>query len=204
MLISKIEQQAKVKDRYSVFVDGKFTFGISELGLINSGLKVGQELSGAELENLKNEAKLDKLYNQVLALIVRRPRSQWEIENYLKQKGVEEDTAQELVRQLEDKGYIDDLDFARRWVSNRRLLKNISRRKLEVELRQKRVGDVVIKQAMSEDQTSELEVLKQEIEAKRRQSRYKDDQKLMQYLARQGYGYGDIKQALTDLSDGAR
>ncbi len=84
MKVTKIEQQAKTKGRYSVFIDDKFAFGISELGLINVGLKIGQELSEDEVEQLKNEAKLDKLFNQVLALIMRRPRSQWEIENYLK------------------------------------------------------------------------------------------------------------------------
>lgn len=203
MHISKIEQQVKTKDRYSVFVDGKFSFGVSELGLINLGLKVGQELSGEELEKLKDDAKSDKIFNQVLALIMRRPRSRWEIENYLKQKKVDQDTAAGVINQLTDKGYINDLDFAKRWVDNRRLLKNISKRKLELELRQKRVDDSVIKQVLSEDETSELEVLKQEIIKKSQQTRYKDETKLMQYLARQGYGYGDIKQVLSDLSDGA-
>jgi regulatory protein len=203
MIISKIEQQVKTKDRYSVFVDGKFSFGISELGLINSGLKVGQELSAEELEGLKVDAKSDKIFNQVLALIMRRPRSQWEIENYLKQKGIDQDMASGVISRLTDKGYIDDLDFARRWVDNRRLLKNISKRKLELELRQKRVDGDIVKRVMGEDKVSELEVLKQEIIKKRQQSRYKDETKMMQYLARQGYGYGDIKQALADLSNEA-
>lgn len=204
MTISKIEQQVKTKDRYSVFVDGKFSFWVSELGLINLGLKVGQELSGEELEKLKNDAKSDKLFNQVLALIVRRARSQWEIENYLRQKKVDQDMADAVVSQLTTKGYINDLDFARRWVDNRRLLKNISKRKLELELRQKRVGDEVIKQVMGGDEVSELEVIKREIIKKRQQSRYNDETKLMQYLARQGYSYGDIKQALEELADEAR
>jgi SOS response regulatory protein OraA/RecX len=34
------------------------------------------------------------------------------------------------------------------------------------------------------------------IERKRRQTKYQDDTKLMQYLARQGFGYDDIKSAL--------
>lgn len=203
MNITKIEQQAKAKGRYSVFVDGKFAFGISELGLINSGLKIGQELSDGELEKLKSDAKTDKLFNQVLSLIMRRSRSRWEIENYLQQKKVDQATASEIIRQLEEKSHIDDLDFARKWVDNRRLLKNISKRKLELELRQKRVSDATIKQVMSEDEVSDLDVLKQEIIKKRRQSRYQDQEKLMQYLARQGYGYGDIKQAFEELADEA-
>lgn len=203
MKITKIEQQIKAKGRYSVFVDDKFAFGISELGLINSGLKIGQELSDAGLEDLKAEAKADKLYNQTLSLIMRRPRSRWEIETYLKKKSADEQVSGQILNTLTEKGFVDDVDFARRWVENRRLLKSISKRKLELELLQKRVNDAVIKQVLAEDETEEIEVLKKEIEKKRQQTRYQDETKLMQYLARQGYGYGDIKQALSELSGGA-
>jgi SOS response regulatory protein OraA/RecX len=42
----------------------------------------------------------------------------------------------------------------------------------------------------------DISALKSTIEKKRRQSKYSDDLKLMQYLARQGYNYDDIKTAL--------
>ncbi len=198
MKITKIEAQVKAKGRYSVFVDEAFAFGISELGLINSGLRVGQDLSREEFSALKQEAKADKVYNQTLALIARRPRSRWEIEDYLRRKDIDQNVADEIVKKLEDKDFINDLDFARRWVESRRLLKPISKRKLELELRTKRVGDHVIREVLAEDEADELEILRQEIAKKRRQSRYQDDGKLMQYLARQGYKYDDIKQALAD------
>ena len=196
MKITKIETQVKTKGRYSVFVDEKFAFGISELGLIESGLKIGQELEKASLDSLKETAKIDKIYNQTLALIMRRPRSEWEIKDYLKRKGMDQQANQEICKKLKDKGFIDDLDFAQRWVDNRRLLKSISKRKLILELRQKRVSDEIISQVMAEDEIDEIEVVRAEIDKKRRQTRYQDDTKLIQYLARQGYRYEHIKQAL--------
>ncbi len=198
MKITKIVAQVKVKGRYSIFVDDSFAFGLSELGLINSGLRIGQELTQQEVTSLKEEAQNDKLYNMLLGLIARRPRSQWEIEDYLKRKSAEPEVIQELTTRLQDKGYIDDRDFARRWVESRRLLKPISKRKLELELRTKRIADHIVKEILGEDETDELDVLRVEVERKRRQSRYQDDAKLMQYLARQGYGYDNIKKALTD------
>ncbi|MCX6725611.1 MAG: RecX family transcriptional regulator, partial [Candidatus Saccharibacteria bacterium] len=72
----------------------------------------------------------------------------------------------------------------------------ISQRKLSLELRAKRVSDEIIRQVISEDETSEADVLADLISRKRKQSRYQDDLKLMQYLARQGYNYGDIKAGL--------
>ncbi|HVX57404.1 MAG TPA: regulatory protein RecX, partial [Candidatus Saccharimonadales bacterium] len=106
----------------------------------------------------------------------------------------------ELSRQILNKlsilGLLDDEAFARSWVANRRLLKPVSRRKLLQELRAKRVPDDAAQQALVEDETDEQAVLLDLIARKRRLSRYRDDRKLMQYLAGQGFGYGDIKEAL--------
>ncbi len=86
------------------------------------------------------------------------------------------------------------------WPS-RRLLKPMSRRKLLQELRAKRVPDDVAERALDEDVGDERQVLTDLVARKRKQSRYQDDQKLMQYLAGQGFNYGDIKDVLsgTDL-----
>ena len=197
MKVTKIVGQVKTRGRYSIFIDDKFTFGISELGLINSGLKVGAELTSKELSNLKSDAKTDKIFNQVLSLIMRRPRSQWEVENYLKRKGVDLQVSDGLILTLKEKGFVDDLDFAKRWVENRRLLKPISKRKLEFELRQKRISDNLTKQVLADDETEDIDVLTEEVARKRQQSRYQDDTKLMRYLAGQGYRYDDIKRALS-------
>lgn len=197
MKITKIEAQVKTRGRYSIFVDEKFSFGISEDGLLALGLKIGRDLTTEELASFKESAQTDKLYNMTLGLIARRPRSRWEVEDYLRRKQADPMASQEIISRLEEREYINDEDFARRWVESRRLLKPISRRKLQMELRAKRVNDELISKTLKEDESDEYEVLLDEVNKKRRQLRYKDDEKLMQYLARQGYSYGDIKRALS-------
>jgi SOS response regulatory protein OraA/RecX len=96
---------------------------------------------------------------------------------------------------------IDDEKFAEAFVNDRRLLRPTSRRKLILELRKKRVADEVIQAAVGSEQQDEQAALQAIIESKRRQSRYRDDLKLMQYLARQGFSYGDIKAALQPSQD---
>ncbi|MGI9027747.1 MAG: RecX family transcriptional regulator [Candidatus Saccharimonadales bacterium] len=196
MTITKIEAQIKQKGRYSIFIDDAFAFGLSELGLINSGLRLNQELSSRELATFKEEAKTDKIYNQTLGLIARRPRSEWEVRDYLKRKATDPEAADAIINRLNGRGYIDDQDFAQRWVESRRLRGPISKRKLEIELRTKRIHDSVIKAVLNHDESDEYDVLLLEIKKKRRQPRYQDDKRLMQYLARQGYSYDDIKRGL--------
>lgn len=200
MKITDIKAQVKRSDRYSIFVDGKYSFSLSEKELLNLGLKIGQEYNKTELSELKDKAVLDKAYDRVLGLIMRRPRSKWEIEAYLKRKDYSIEQIARVSQILEENNYLDDLDFANRWVENRHLLKNISRRKLELELRQKHVSQEIINQVLSTDDTDELDTLRQLIEKKRSQSRYQDEQKLIAYLARQGFGYGDIKSVLEEMN----
>lgn len=201
MKITAIKQQVKRSDRYSIYGDGKYLFSFSEGELLGSGIRIGQELDETELNELRNKAVLDKAYDRALNLVSMRPRSEWEIRDYLKRKEYEPSIHDLVITRLNERGYLNDEDFAKRWVENRRLLKATSKRRLTQELRQKRIADDIIKAVLDNDETDEVEVLKTLIERKRQQSRYQDDQKLIQYLARQGFAYDQIKEALKMSSE---
>jgi SOS response regulatory protein OraA/RecX len=64
------------------------------------------------------------------------------------------------------------------------------------ELRKKHISNEIIEKAIGSEPEDEQSALQTVIEKARRQTKYHDEQKLMQYLARQGFGYGDIKDAL--------
>lgn len=197
--ITAIKQQVKRTDRYSIYVDAKYSFSLSESELLNIGLKLNQEFTEVELTELKDKAVLDKAYDRVLNLIMRRPRSKWELQDYLKRKDYDEEVISETLKRLGERGYVDDHDFAKRWVDNRRLLKSTSKRRLQQELRQKRVNSEIIDKVLAEDETDERDVLRELVERKRKQTKYQDNLKLMQYLSRQGYNYNDIKSVLNEL-----
>lgn len=195
MTVTNIAQQVKRPGRYSIYIDDKFAFGLSESALLESGLHTGQQLSEQQIKTLKETAGLDKLYGAALRFAVMRPRSHWEISSYLQRKDAAPEQSDPIIKRLEKVGLIDDEKFAKTWVDNRRLLKPTSRRKLRLELQQKHVPTSIISQVLAEDETSEQQTLEQLIAKKR--GRYPDQTKLMQYLARQGFGYDDIKQALS-------
>lgn len=198
MKITDIKQQVKRQERYSIFVDDKYSFSLSENALMKSGIRIGREYSQAELDELQDTAVLDKAYMRSLDLLSRRARSEWELRDYLKRKDYGPEVIEKIIDRLGEAGYIDDYKFAVSWVESRHLLKNISSRKLWQELKQKRIPDEVINQVLEEDETDELETLKNLVAKKRSQSRYQDDQKLMAFLMRQGYRYDDVKTAMAE------
>lgn len=196
MKITAIKQQVKRKDRFSIYGDEKYLFSFSESELLASGVRIGQVIDEKMLEELRVKAVLDKAYDRSLNLISRRMRSEWELRDYLRRKEYDETIQNAVIERLTDRGYINDQQFAQRWIENRRLLKSTSKRRLALELRQKRIADEIIQSALEADETDELSVLRELVEKKRKQAKYQDKTKLMQFLSRQGFGYDLIKQAV--------
>ncbi|HSW99978.1 MAG TPA: RecX family transcriptional regulator [Patescibacteria group bacterium] len=199
MKITAIKQQVKRHDRYSIFVDGAYTCSISESGLIESHLASGQELDEIQFADLKRMAGADKAYGNALRYVAMRPRSEWELRDYFRRKQIDEGIASPIIERLRNVDLLNDLAFAKSWVESRRLLKSISKRRLILELQQKRVPEDIIHKVLEMDTSDDRAQLQVLIEKKR--NRYPDDQKLMQYLARQGFGYDEIKTALRAVEE---
>ena len=118
------------------------------------------------------------------------------METYLRRKGIDEPVAEQICGRLRTAGLLDDAAFAKAWVSTRRLLRSASKRRLQLELKQKHVPERIIEETLRGDEADDLSALR-ELAAKKRR-RYPDQLKLMQYLARQGFGYDDIKAVLRE------
>jgi regulatory protein len=200
MKITSIKQQVKNSERFSIFIDKRYAFSLTSNDLITAGLKVGQEIDSETLDELKDRASLSKATTRSYHLLSYRARSEWEIYSYLNRQKYDNEIIDTVIERLKREGYINDLAFATEWVKNRSSSKNSSVRKLRQELSQKHVDREIISQAIEDADVDEFSKLKTLIEKLKRQSRYDDELKLMQYLSRQGYGYDDIKKALS--SDG--
>lgn len=209
MKITGLTAQQKDKNRINVMVDGKYRFSLDMSQVIDLGIRVGKEYSDAELTALENESQFGKTYMRALEYCLSRPHSAKEVRDYLYRKtrdtrtkngqvkkGISPEITARVYDRLVDKGYINDEKFARFWVENRNLKKGTSRRKLQAELRAKGVESNLIDQLLSDSPRSDEDELRKIIAKK--QSRYPDRQKFMQYLARQGFSYDDIKQALDE------
>lgn len=178
-------------------MDGKYAFSLSEAALLKEGIASGKEIDTATLKGLKEASSLDKAYSNTLRYVTIRLRSEWEVRTYLERKQVDEPVIDNIFKRLKHLGLLNDEAFAKSWVDNRILLKSVSRRRLQLELRQKRVNQDIIDAALSVPEIDERQALR-ELAIKKR-SKYPDNNKLMQYLARQGFGYDDISSVIEQL-----
>ena len=214
MKITDISLQARDKNRVNISVDGKYRFSLDVFQLGELGIKIGWEYTDEELTALEDESRFGKLYGRALDYCLTRPRSIKEMRDYLWRKtrptkkrspktgeiterpGVKPEITERVLARLMDKKYLDDEKFARFWLEHRFLQKGTSVRRLKLELAQKGIDRSVIEQLIAENIRSDQEELAKII-AKKQHKYRQDPQKFMQYLARQGFSYDDIKSALT-------
>ena len=105
-----------------------------------------------------------------------------------------------VLDRLDQHGHLDDRRFAELWVENRDTKKGISIKKLRSELAQKGISQQIIEEVLQDSARDEREELRKIIA--RKANRYDDQQKLIQYLVRQGFNYSDVLEEL-DFSSGA-
>ena len=211
MKITSLTAQVRNLDRVNISIDGKYRFSLDISQITDLGVKVGREVNEDELVELETESQFGKLYSRSLEYCLSRPHSVREVRDYLYRKtlttkyknrrgelaekqGYSPILTTRVLEKLQQKGYVDDEHFARWWVETRNLMRGISLRKLTSELRAKGVSSDIIDEVMGESNRRDEDELAKIIAKKRR--KYPDDEKLVQYLARQGFGYEDIKAPL--------
>lgn len=197
--ITALTAQKQNRERINVYLNEEFAFGLA--AIVASRLKVGQELSGEEMNQLQQQDSLEKARESALRLIERRPRSSTEIVRALRDKGFDEEIVAQLVQRFNDVGLLDDTAFAQYWVEQRATFKPRSRRVLEQELRQKGAERSVIEEALSGmDETETARQAAQQYAhrlAQLPEEAFKN--KLGGFLQRRGFGYEVVKQIIIEV-----
>lgn len=196
MQITRIAKVGK-EDKFAVFLDGTLKLFLSGQSILDLGLNVGQKMADEKVQEIKNLSKDDELYLKALKYLNVRLRSDDEIRQYLKRKGATPSQQKVIVAKLKKMSLIDDERFVEAFIHDKLLVSPASKRKIAYELKKKHIAEDIISRSLNNDQISDEENLNKLIEIKRRQSKYQDDLKLMQYLVRNGFNYGDVKRALS-------
>ncbi|KKU09555.1 MAG: Regulatory protein RecX [Candidatus Woesebacteria bacterium GW2011_GWB1_45_5] len=203
-VITSIKQQ-KNKNRVNVYLDDKFGFGIDLDNFVLLHLKVDQELTEKEVEEIVKKAEFQKTLDKLLRFATLRPRSRKEINDYFKRKKVHESLYEELFIRLNRLDLINDEAFARWWVDQRQNFKPKAVRVLKLELRQKGIDKETIDKTLGETKVDEEKMARELLEKK--SYKWKNlpgrvaRQKMFQYLAGKGFGWEVIEKLIKSAVD---
>lgn len=198
MRISKVSPAVKTAGRYNIYVDGKYSFSLDELQLVQNGLHSGLEISEAQLEQLKSESDFGKNYIRAVDLISRRLRSEREIRDYAFRKQWTKSNTERVIERLKARGYLDDRRFAELFFSSRHQSGRYSLKRIRLDLVKKGISSDIIDDLCraNGDSAALLKLINKRI------NKYDDENKLIAYLARNGFRYDDIKAALDRYHQG--
>ena len=187
-------------DRIAVDLDGSFAFALPAQLVTDERIEVGDTLDGERVNRLLAADQASRATEAALVFLSYRPRTEKEVRDRLRRGGYDPEAIDHAISRLQDWRYLDDVDFARRWVENRTTHRPRGKRLLQQELRRKGVDSETAREVIAEvelDETAAAEAL-----ARRRLPAYAGDdpatvrRRLAGYLARRGYDYDVIRIAL--------
>ncbi len=194
--ITALKRQKHNQDRVNVYLDGEFAFGLAEIEAVS--LRIGEWLSDQRIAELKAGDALEKAHAKALNYLSYRPRSAGELRYYLRDKDFDDETIDLVLERLREAGLVDDLEFARYWIDNRLRFRPRSAWALRQELQQKFVGRQIIEEALED--FDQAEALQNALQRHARRLQHLPSEtfkkRLMQRLARRGFSYGAIRDAL--------
>lgn len=193
--ITKVAPAAKTPGRYNIFINGKYSFSLDEIQLVDAGLHSGLIISPEQLNHLKNESDFGKEYIRAIDLISRRLRSEREIRDYARRKAWPSHNTERVIERLKVKGYLNDKVFAESFVRGRLNTAKYSKKRIRLDLQKKGIDNDII-DGILHDEVSDTNALAKLIA--KRAPRYHDDNKLKAYLLRNGFNYDDINNAIAE------
>jgi regulatory protein len=178
-----------------IYLNGEYAFSVSHTAA--ASLEIGASLDKTRIAEFKQADEVYRACRQALRYLGFRPRSCKEIEIYLNSKGYTLQAVQGAVERLRRQKYLDDLEFARFWVENRKSFQPRSSFALRYELRQKGIDDEVITAVLSGTSDDELAWLaaKGKIQNWRKLQKENFQKKVLSFLSRRGFNYEVSKSA---------
>ncbi len=184
--------------RVNMSLDGRFAFSLAAEVVLKEGLRVGQELSAAEIEALAGTDRFHRCLNAALRYLGYRPRSEFELKERLQRRGFDGDSVEAALARLKEQGLVDDVAFAQFWKDNRESFSPRSRRLTGLELRQKGVDEDTIARVVDviDDDDSAYRAALGKARSLPLSDYHSFRRRLAGYLNRRGFSYGVINHAV--------
>jgi len=204
--ITALETQARHNDRVNVSLDGTFAFGLNASIVLEQRLYVGQDLSAEEVLGLRQSEEVAAATQSAIRLIAHQARTESELRKRLTRNGFSHSAVDVAIARLRDWNYLDDQDFARRWVESREGHRPRSASMIKRELVGKGVDAETAERIVDEAEIDEYKIAL-ELGLKWAARPAREDpaarrRRLAAYLQRRGFGWDIVRRVLdTSLAD---
>lgn len=212
--ITSIKPQQKKKNRFNIFLEGKFAFATSDILILENNLSSGKKISQETIDKIILKDEISKLMDIATRFLSYRPRSEDEIKNYLTKKvavrqnikfaqAKESIEIEKVIKKLKKYKYINDNDFVKWYVSSRTRSSPRGKIALKYELRQKGIENELIEKSLDslkDEKKIAIRSVSKKIKRWQKLSDLELKKKIYQYLGMRGFSFETIKETFAFFS----
>lgn len=203
MKISKIETQKNNKDRFNIYIDDTFAFGLSIDVFIKYHLKKDQEIDNGFIEEILLAEENNMAINKAIKYLSYRQRSIKEVKDHLNRKGYDPSIIENTIDHLLEKNYLNDYAFAESFIRDKSYLNKYGINKIRYELLNKGVSKEIIAKTLRFDHDEEYDnamtLANKKMNSYKNQDRDRIYRKLGGFLQRKGYRYDTVAKVLREV-----
>lgn len=200
MLVTDIKPARKALS--ILYIDGEYAMKLDTQTLKENCIKIGTYLDDEQLKELIDKSNYKRAKEKALWLISGRDYSKKQLIDKIK-KDSSEETAEEVCERMEELGLVNDESYARRYASDLLNIKKMSKRGAKYKLIEKGIDKDLCDEILDEFDVDPVEQIVEIIERKYsgKLEDEKDRRRTVAALQRLGYGWGDIKSAISEFEE---
>ncbi len=119
MIITAVERSRRHRGRVDVYVDGDVACELARTLAETRGLRPGASITPEQIAALIADDRRRRALDAAVAMLARRPRSEREVRQRLRQRKFEPELVDATVARLFDTKLLDDAEYARSWTESR-------------------------------------------------------------------------------------
>lgn len=209
-IITGLEPVKRKKGWFELTAKGKPPFFIDEETVYKNGLKIGDIISESGYKKIKENSDKAWLKYRALQILSRRMISERNLRRKLSAEKRSSALRDEVLSQLRQYGYIDDLKYACAYIKSQISHGGKSRLYLKQKLYEKGIKADISEAALEselagyDEDTVVMELARKKLKNIKGETHLKTKQKLAAFLRGRGFGWSAINNAASRLIDNNR
>ncbi len=202
MKIIEIEKNEKVSSMATVYLENNTSFCLPLKRIELLELKADKDISDETIRYIVDMEVYASAKSAAVSFLALKLRTAWEVEQKLTDIGYETGTIERVIENLKEINYIDDYNYACKYISEKSKLKPKSIKLLSMELSRKGIADDIISEAIEVSEVNEGEVALQLLRKKFSRHTTFDDKlihKMKTFLIARGFSYSQISKAVSSF-----
>lgn len=199
LITDLVQTKKNNKQMYEVYIDGE-NVGLYHLEIVvKHGLQVGKKIEREDLEKALIESSTILAMEKSLNYLSKAMKSKKEMIKYLYDKGYKKVVVDAVISKLEEYNYINDLTYAKYFLSTRESRQG--NKKTKYELKTKGISDEIINELMEdrEESADAIKTLADKFINKKAKT-IENKNKLIRHLLSKGFEYASILNVIKEYN----